>query len=101
MKSNISSKRRHLNRLKSYRKEIRKGPEGPVHEWDVRLEIFNRPQAKENSRQYLLLATDILQKSVVGCPCILWIKMFYKNVMSSVANNGFFTPSFNIKQGVC
>ena len=29
-----------------------------------------------------------------------WIKTFYKNVLSSVANNGFLTPSFNLKRGV-
>lgn len=33
-----------------------------------RLHIFSRPQVIENSRQYLLLRTDILQKTVVGCP---------------------------------
>ena len=32
------------------------------------LEMFRRPQAIENSRQYLLLRTYILQKTVVGCP---------------------------------
>ena len=32
------------------------------------LGIFSRPQAIENSRQYLLFRTDILQKTVVGCP---------------------------------
>ena len=37
-----------------------------VHEWNSHLEIFSRPQGIENSRQYLLLLTDILQ--VVGCP---------------------------------
>ena len=40
-----------------------------VHEWNVNVGIFSYPQAKENSRQYLLLRTDILQKTVVGCPC--------------------------------
>ena len=25
-----------------------------VHEWNAHLEIFSRPQAKENSRHYLL-----------------------------------------------
>ena len=39
-----------------------------VHEWNGHLEIFSRPQVIENSRQYLLLRTDILQKTVVGCP---------------------------------
>ena len=37
-----------------------------VHEWNGDLEIFS--QEEENSRQNLLLRTDILQKSVVGCP---------------------------------
>ena len=33
------------------------------------IEIFSRSQVTENSRQYLLLRTDILQETVVGCPC--------------------------------
>ena len=40
-------------------------------------EIFSRPQIIENSRQYLLLRTDILQKIVVECPwknqCVKYI----------------------------
>ena len=39
-----------------------------VPEWNTCLEIFSRIQVIENSRQYLLLRTDILQKTVVGCP---------------------------------
>ena len=40
-----------------------------VREWNDNLEIFCRPQVKEtDSRQYVLLRTDILQKTVVGCP---------------------------------
>ena len=35
-----------------------------VHEWSGRLETFSRPQVIENSRQYLFLRTDILQKTV-------------------------------------
>ena len=31
---------------------------------------FSRPQPIENSRQYFLLRKDILQKTVVGCPCV-------------------------------
>ena len=27
--------------------------------------------------------------------------MSYKNILSCVINNGFSTPSFNIKRGVC
>ena len=37
-----------------------------VHEWSGRLETFGRPQIIENSRQYLFLRTDILQKTVAG-----------------------------------
>ena len=29
-----------------------------------------------------------------------WIKMFYKNVSSSLTNNSFSTPSLNLKWGV-
>ena len=36
-----------------------------VPEWNTHLEIFSRIQSIENSRQYLLLRTDILQKTVV------------------------------------
>ena len=32
-------------------------------------EMFGPPTAIENSRQFLLLRTDILQKTVIGCPC--------------------------------
>ena len=46
-----------------------------VHEWNGHLEIFSRPQVIENSRQYLLLRTDILQKTVVGCPWLLAVFM--------------------------
>ena len=42
-----------------------------VHEWNpgFHLEIFSLHQAIENSRIFFLLRTDILQKTVVGCPC--------------------------------
>ena len=39
-----------------------------VHEWNEHLEIFSLPQAIENSRQLLLLRTDILPRIVVGGP---------------------------------
>ena len=42
-----------------------------VYEWNDHLGIFSRPQVIEHSRQYLLLRTGILQKTVVGCPCII------------------------------
>ena len=32
------------------------------------LEILSRPQVIGNSKQYLLLRTDILRKAVIGCP---------------------------------
>ena len=35
------------------------------------LEILSLPQGIENSRQFLLLRTDISQKTVVECPCIV------------------------------
>ena len=40
-----------------------------VHKWNSHLEIFSLPQAIENVRQFFLLRTDILQKTVDGCPC--------------------------------
>ena len=39
-----------------------------LYEWNGHPEIFSLPQAIENSRQFLLLRTDILQKTVVGFP---------------------------------
>lgn len=37
----------------------------------IYLEIFSHPQVQvvENSRRYVLLRTDILQKTVIGFPC--------------------------------
>ena len=40
-----------------------------IHKANGHLEIFIRPQVIENSRRYLRLRTDILQKTDVGCPC--------------------------------
>ena len=50
-----------------------------VHERNGHLDIFSRPQVKENSRQYLLLRTDILQKAVVGSPenNLMKVELFY------------------------
>ena len=39
-----------------------------VHEWNGHLECFSPPQDIENCRQFLLLRTDISQKTVIGCP---------------------------------
>ena len=46
---------------------------------DESLDIFSRPPVIENSRQYFVLRTDILQKTVVGCPWCqtLKVKMFF------------------------
>ena len=35
-----------------------------------------------------------------GGSFLRWIKTFYKNISSCVTNNGFSTPSFNLKRGV-
>ena len=35
-----------------------------------------------------------------GVSFIKWIKTFYNNITSCVANNGFFTPTFRVKRGV-
>ena len=49
------------------------------------------------------LSLDFLFKSLelfgFGVSFISWIKTFYKNITSSVAHNGSFTPSFNVKRG--
>ena len=38
------------------------------------------PQVIQNSRQYLLLRTDVVQKTVVGCPLWLSIVQSLKNI---------------------
>ena len=43
---------------------------------------FSLPQAIENSRQLLLLRTDILQKTVFGCPKNIFL--IFKNDFSVV-----------------
>ena len=44
-----------------------------VHEWNGHLETCSLPEAIENSRKFLLLRTDILQKQSLGAPdLILW-----------------------------
>ena len=48
-----------------------------VHEWNGHPEIFSLPQVIENCRQFLLLRTDIVQKTVVGCTC-LSSKIFFQ-----------------------
>ena len=43
------------------------------------LRLWNSPQVIESSRQYLLLRTNILQKTVVGCPWSLFRVMLIKS----------------------
>ena len=39
----------------------------------MHLKTFSLPQAIENSRQFLFLRTDILQKTVVGYPLVFGV----------------------------
>ena len=69
-----------------------------VHEWSSHLKVFSLPQVIENFRQYLLLRTDILQKTVVGCPCdiVLPVPPYYKLSIRETRNysmNSFTRPS--------
>ena len=41
-----------------------------IYEWNGHLEICSRPQAIDNSRQYLLLRTDVLQNN-------RWVPLVY------------------------
>ena len=41
-----------------------------LHEWNCHLGIFSPPPGIKSSKQNLRLRTDILQKTVVGCPGI-------------------------------
>ena len=49
--------------------------ENCIRQWKVHLEIFIRPQAKENYTQYFLLRTNILRKTVVGCPWQIEVRL--------------------------
>ena len=66
MKNQTSEKRREF---------IRKASK-IIHEGNGHLEIFSGPKVIENSRRYLRLRTDILQKTVVGCPWIISFHFF-------------------------
>ena len=62
------------NQTSENRREFIKLASKFVREWDGHvesLEMFSLPQVIENSRQYLPLRTDILQTTVVECPCVL------------------------------
>ena len=51
-----------------------------VRERNGHLEIFSRPQVIENSRQYLLLRTDILQKTILGYPVSWKVILTFESV---------------------
>ena len=51
-----------------------------VHALNRHVEIFSRPQVKENFGQCLLLRTDILQNTVIGCPVHVKIKLTRNDV---------------------
>ena len=56
------------NKTSENRREFFREASIIVHEWSSHLEMLSLPQVIENFKQYLLLRTDILEKTVVGCP---------------------------------
>ena len=56
------------NKTSENRREFFRKASIIVHEWSSHLEMLSLPQVIENFKQYLLLRTDILEKTVVGCP---------------------------------
>ena len=77
-----------------------------VHEWKGDLEIFSCPQVTENSRRYLPLRTDILQKTVFGCPwpwkISNWLKLVNNECVCKIIARrcaelqAIFAPTFTI-----
>ena len=65
--------------------------------WNSHLEFLNRSQAIENSRQSFLLRTDILQKTVVGCP---WFKRLPKKLTSIGLVFAFTISKFSVLEAV-
>ena len=45
----------------------------------------------ENSRQYLLLRTDILEKTVIGCP---WLK--FERLANTLIHSGYLRSYFDL-----
>ena len=64
----LTKHRRHFYELGRLQKIVGNFFSKIVPEWNTYLEVFSRIQVIGTSRQYLLLRTDILQKTVVGCP---------------------------------
>jgi len=60
--------------------------------------------ATDFEKAVISLRSDFLFKSLEILPFrasfITWIKTFDKSIMSCIVNNGFFTPSIQVKQGV-
>ena len=75
--------------LKNRREFIRQASK-IEHEWNGHLDIFSLPQAIEKSRQFLLLRTDILQKTVFGCApdCLSNLLVFPKLMLPSLSYFG-------------
>ena len=65
-----------------------------MHEWKGHLEILSRPQDTENSRQYMLPPTDILQKTVVG-----WVPLYSAKLQVSFQSGRKYIQQFF--QGTC
>ena len=55
-----------------------------IHEWKSHLEILSLPQGIENSRQFLFLLTDILQKTAFECPRLVWTRLARYTCLSFV-----------------
>ena len=66
--------------------------------WKGLLEICSCRQAIENSRRQLLLRTNILQKTVFGCPCYkrqLTVFWYFFSLCSAVVSSLKFLYTFN------
>ena len=69
----LDSEMRKIKLQKTVIRELVDKPRKMYMDGTGRPEILSLPQGIENSRQFLLLRTDILQKTVVGCP---WSQMY-------------------------
>ena len=49
--------------------------------------MFSLSGAVENFRRYLLIRTDILQKTVDGCPCLMFALRDYRREMAGDAKS--------------
>ena len=72
------------------RREFIRKASKTVHECNSHLGNISHPQVIENSSQYLLLQTDIVQKIVIGCPCIYATGVYIGDSMTSGVYSDFF-----------